>query len=430
MDKQSNVLMQVSVLLKSQDIRWKDDFLLSTKEHSQIMNYLLEENGPNCMMLTADGWKTSAHDLEALVRHLESLGAVMPSEPVTEAIPSEVRENAKSSLAIHDKTPLKISGSVCHRLVASEAFLERPGDKNARDKQHEEILNKLREKPDVYLPKASARHVKNMATLRRDFPNFTEVIQHVEEHLNLLIVEREVVNLEPLLLIGPPGVGKTEFARRLAEALRLSFSSEDLATCTGSFVLTGSSSAWASGQQGAVSKAAMNLKPGYGALLLLDELDKAAGDAKFPVAPALLNILEPNTAERFIDEYLGVPLNICRVISIIATGNDLSCVDSPLKSRLRVFNVPAPDAEQMRAIVRSLDKSLRKKRPGLNRYFAPLTEDSVAMMVAVPPRTMRQVLLGAYAMAAARKERALMRYHLEEAVRHRAEPKKVPMGFA
>ena len=313
--------------------------------------------------------------------------------------------------------------------MVSDELLAAGNVNNGRDKVREAMLATLRQSPDRLLPRASKRHLKQLNLLRTDFPNFTEVLKHVEEQLHLLMVEREVVHLEPLLLAGLPGVGKSEFARRLARALRLTFGSEDLASCTSSFVLTGSSASWSNGQAGAVSKAALNLKPGYGALLLLDELDKARGDSQRPVAPALLNLLEPSTAERFTDEYLGVPLNVLRVVSFVATANDLSMVDAPLRSRLRVFNVPVPDAQQMRAVVRSVDWSLRQQRPGLRRHFAPLPDDTVEVMSALSPRTLRQVLVSAYAAAAARKERAVKRHHLETAAQERMEPKKATMGF-
>jgi hypothetical protein len=134
--------------------------------------------------------------------------------------------------------------------------------------------------------------------------------------------------------------------------------------------------------------------------VLLDEIDKIQDTGRnHPVEPVLLELLEPRQNTHFHDEYLDIGLNLSPFASFIATANRLSTVSAPLRSRLRVIEVPLPTRAQMPAVTRSLDRLLRDARPALRKLFTPLGDAVMAQLEAIAPRELRQVLLECYSQA-------------------------------
>lgn len=62
--------------------------------------------------------------------------------------------------------------------------------------------------------------VPNMAGLYHSLPNFTEVLDDIKRHVAPAQDSRDALEVTPMLLLGPPGIGKTHFARKLAELPR------------------------------------------------------------------------------------------------------------------------------------------------------------------------------------------------------------------
>ena len=77
----------------------------------------------------------------------------------------------------------------------------------------------------------------------------------------------------------------------------------------------------------------------------IDEVDKIGVSAQCPVLPVLLDLLEPNTAQRFKDEFFGMEFDASRMVFIL-TANSLEGVPAALLSRVEVFEVPRPAAVQ------------------------------------------------------------------------------------
>ena len=58
-----------------------------------------------------------------------------------------------------------------------------------------------------------------MEELFEELPNFSEVLEDIRKHLALCIDSNDSIELPPMLLLGEPGIGKTHFARRVAQLL-------------------------------------------------------------------------------------------------------------------------------------------------------------------------------------------------------------------
>src|SRR5258708_10961145 len=83
-----------------------------------------------------------------------------------------------------------------------------------------------------------------MDALFEDLPNFTEVLEDVRKHLALCVDSDDSIELPPMLLLGEPGIGKTHFARRLAQLLGTGYGFVPMSSLTAGWVLSGASSHW------------------------------------------------------------------------------------------------------------------------------------------------------------------------------------------
>src|SRR3546814_11622396 len=92
----------------------------------------------------------------------------------------------------------------------------------------------------------------DLQRLRESMPNFATVMDAIEPVLQLQRGGDRALRLPPLLLLGPPGVGKSYFAERLAQTLRLHYVAISLETTTAVWVLSGSRQGWSGGGPGIV----------------------------------------------------------------------------------------------------------------------------------------------------------------------------------
>ncbi|MCB1989671.1 MAG: AAA family ATPase, partial [Burkholderiaceae bacterium] len=199
--------------------------------------------------------------------------------------------------------------------------------------------------------------VPDMADLYDRLPNFTEALDDVRRHVALAQDSRDGLEVTPMLLLGPPGIGKTHFARQLAELLGTGMNLLPMSSMTAGWLLSGSSSQWKGARPGKVFEA---LVEGEYAnpVIVVDEIDKASGDAQYDPLGALYSLLEHDTAQSFTDEFAEVAIDASQVIWI-TTANDSRGIPDPILNRMNVFEVQAPTVDQARSIARMLYTGIR-----------------------------------------------------------------------
>ncbi|MBY0334021.1 MAG: AAA family ATPase, partial [Acetobacteraceae bacterium] len=160
--------------------------------------------------------------------------------------------------------------------------------------------------------------------------------------------------LRPLLLVGPPGVGKTWFARRVARALDLPFASLNLGGATDNRCLQGTARGWSAATP-AWPIAEMARLGAPNPVFFLDEIEKAGGqrETNGRVHDTLLAMIEPESAGAWFDECLRTAADLRHAVWIMA-ANDTRDIAAPLLSRLSVHRIEAPPASAFEGVASGL----------------------------------------------------------------------------
>ncbi len=155
-------------------------------------------------------------------------------------------------------------------------------------KEHENLratYERMLEKgPERFQVKPSS--LPAMAHLYDTLPNFHEVLDDVRRQLALCEDSRDALEITPMLLLGPPGVGKTHCAREIAQLLGTGMGFISMSSLTAGWVLSGASSQWKGARPGKVFE---TLVDGSYAnpVMVVDEIDKAGGEHAYDPLGAL-----------------------------------------------------------------------------------------------------------------------------------------------
>jgi ATP-dependent Lon protease len=313
--------------------------------------------------------------------------------------------------------------------LASMRSLFRPTDVEKRlDKLPPREHETLRATYERMLEKGAERFqvkpagVPAMQHLYEELPNFGDVLDDVRRQLALVADSRDALEITPMLLLGPPGIGKTHFARELARLLGTGLGFVSMSSLTAGWVLSGANSQWKGARPGKVFE---TLVDGVYAnpVMVVDEIDKARTEHAYDPLGALYSLLEHDTAEVFIDEFAEVPIDASQVIWV-ATANDERAIPEPILNRMNVFEVAAPDRDAARLIALRLYRSIRSVHDWGQRFEDEPSDAVLERLAAMAPREMRRAWMTAFGNA-----RLAGRECIEAADLPEAAGKRAPIGF-
>ncbi len=261
-----------------------------------------------------------------------------------------------------------------------------------------------------------------MEHLYDELPNFTEVLDDVKRQLALCQDSRDALEITPMLLLGPPGIGKTHFAREVSQLLGTGLGFISMSSLTAGWVLSGASTQWKGARPGKVFE---TLVDGAYAnpVMVVDEIDKARAEHAYDPLGALYSLLEHDTAGCFTDEFAEVAIDASQVIWV-ATANDERAIPEPILNRMNVYAIEAPDPDAARAIALRLYQRLRAGH-GWGARFDEEPQDAVLeRMAGLAPREMRRAWMTAFGNARLAGRGCIVVADLPDAA-----GKRQPIGF-
>ncbi|MAT95063.1 MAG: endopeptidase La [Halioglobus sp.] len=167
-----------------------------------------------------------------------------------------------------------------------------------------------------------------------------------------------------LLLVGPPGVGKTSIGRSVADALGREFYRFSLGGMRDEAEIKGHRRTYIGAMPGKFVQALKEVGVSN-PVIMLDEIDKIGASYQGDPASALLEVLDPEQNGEFLDHYLDLRVDLSKVL-FVCTANQLDTIPGPLLDRMETLRLSGYVAEEKLSIARKHLWPKQLRRHGLN----------------------------------------------------------------